>query len=135
VKGLPLAPSTVHVVHGIVSSVFRAAVRDRIISANPCETTKLPRKVRPKIVPLSIAAVEGLADAVPPQFRALVVLAAGTGLRQGECFGLTEDRVNFLRRTIEVDRQLIGSDAGRPVFRPAEDVGERAHGAAADDRR
>jgi hypothetical protein len=36
------------------------------------------------------------------------VLAAGTGLRQGEVFGLTADRVNFLKRSIEVDRQLIG---------------------------
>lgn len=118
VKGLPLAPSTVHVVHGVVSSIFRAAVRDRLITSSPCEGTRLPRKVRPKVVPLAVNAVEGLAAAVPAQYRALVVLAAGTGLRQGEAFGLTEDRVNFLRRTVDVDRQLVGSDQGRPVFGP-----------------
>ena len=28
--------------------------------------------------------------------QALVTLAAGTGMRQGECFGLTVDRVRFL---------------------------------------
>jgi integrase len=119
VKGRPLAPSTVHVLHGIVSSIFRAAVRDRLITSSPCEATKLPRKVRPKIVPLSIEAVDGLAAAVPEHYRALVILCAGMGLRQGEAFGLTEDRVDFLRRKIEVDRQLVGREpAGLPRFGP-----------------
>ncbi|MGH3807593.1 MAG: hypothetical protein ACRDRU_13405 [Pseudonocardiaceae bacterium] len=35
------------------------------------------------------------ANAVSPRYRALVVLCVGTGLRQGEAFGLTQDRVNF----------------------------------------
>jgi len=48
----------------------------------------------------------------------MMILAAGTGLRQGEIFGLTEDRVNFLKRTIEVDRQLAGSAKGQPIFGP-----------------
>lgn len=39
VKGMTdrLAPSTVGTVHGVVSGIFRAAVRDRLIVANPCE--------------------------------------------------------------------------------------------------
>lgn len=28
-------------------------------------------------------------------------------MRQGECFGLTVDRIDFLRRTLRVDRQLV----------------------------
>jgi hypothetical protein len=80
VKGLVLAPSTVHVAHGIVSGIFRAAVRDRLINDNPCQGTKLPRKVRPKIVPLPVEAVDGLAAAVPPQYRALV-----TSVRAPNC--------------------------------------------------
>ena len=42
VKGSPLAPSTVHVLHGVVSAIFRAAVRDRIIPSSPCEQTQAP---------------------------------------------------------------------------------------------
>jgi hypothetical protein len=38
-----LKPSTVGVVHGVVSGIFRAAVRDRVIAHNPCEGTKLPK--------------------------------------------------------------------------------------------
>ena len=39
-----LAPETVAVLHSIVSAIFRAAVRDRKIIANPCEGTRLPAK-------------------------------------------------------------------------------------------
>ena len=47
------------------------------------------------VEPLATEVVEGLMDAVPERYQALVVLAAGTGMRQGECFGLTVDRVDF----------------------------------------
>jgi integrase len=40
------------------------------------------------------------------------------GLRQGECFGLTVDRVDFLRRHVRVDRQLIAVRDGVPHFGP-----------------
>jgi integrase len=46
------------------------------------------------------------------------VLAAGSGLRQGEAFGLTVDRVDFLRRTVKVDRQLVLNGQGAPRFGP-----------------
>lgn len=45
-------------------------------------------------------------------------MAAGTGLRQGECFGLTIDRVDFLRRQLRVDRQLVSAQGRVPVFGP-----------------
>jgi hypothetical protein len=55
---------------------------------------------------------------MPDRYKGVVVMAAGTGLRQGECFGLTVDRVDFLRRTITVDRQLILLASGPPQFGP-----------------
>ena len=36
-----------------------------------------------------------------------MALGAGAGLRLGEVFGLQVDRVDFLRRTIRVDQQLL----------------------------
>jgi len=38
-KRKPLAPATVSVIHAIVSGIFRSAIRDRRIIANPCEGT------------------------------------------------------------------------------------------------
>lgn len=37
---------------------------------------------------------------------------ASTGLRLNECLGLTVDRVDFIRKTIRVDRQLVGVGFG-----------------------
>lgn len=103
----PLSPSTVQVVHGIVASIFKAAIRDRRVSASPCEGTRLPKKLPREVVPLATETVEALILAAPPRYRALVVLGAGTGMRQGECFGLALDRIDFLRRTLRVDQQLV----------------------------
>jgi integrase len=110
-----LAPSTVGVVHGIVSGIFRAAVRDRVVAHNPCDGTRLPKVTKSRVEPLATEVVLALADAVPDWYRALVILAAGSGMRQGECFGLTVDRIDFLRRIVRVDRQLL-SVPGRPPF-------------------
>jgi hypothetical protein len=41
---LDLAPSTVHVIHGRVAAVFRAAARDRLIGSTPCVDIGLPRR-------------------------------------------------------------------------------------------
>src|SRR5207237_9501491 len=98
--------------------IFKAAVGDRLIAVSPCGGIKLPKQDRGEIVPLAIEAVEALADAVPERYRVLILFAAGTGLRQGECFGLTVDRVDFLRRLVRVDRQLVLAGSGPPQFGP-----------------
>jgi len=110
-----LSPATVGVVHGLVAATFKAAVRDRKVTTSPCDGTKLPKREPHKVVPLNTETVQARRAAVPERYRALVVLAAGTGLRQGEAFGLTIDRVDFLRRTLTVDRQLVLLP-GRPPF-------------------
>lgn len=114
----PLAATTVAVVHSIVSSVFRSAVRDRRIPANPCEGTRLPKREKERVVPLTTEQVEQVAAAMPAELRALVIFAAGTGVRQGEALGLTLDRVNFLRREVRIDRQLVRVQNGAPVWGP-----------------
>jgi integrase len=47
-----------------------------------------------------------------------LTLGAACGLRQGEATGLTADRINFLARTLTVDRQLVTPAAGEPAFGP-----------------
>lgn len=118
IKSLGLAPATVGVIHGIVSTIMKAAIRDRRIVANPCDGTKLPKVQRQQIVPLTTEQVSAVRDALPAELRALVTLAAGTGMRQGECFGLTVDRIKFLERTVTVDRQLVTVQGQAPTHGP-----------------
>src|SRR5690606_24244864 len=78
-----------------------------------------------EVVPIDVETVEALAVAMPKPYRALIVVGAGTGMRISEALGLTNDRVNWLRRTITVDRQLVGVKDNRPVFGPVKDKRNR----------
>ena len=69
VKGLELAPATVRVVHGIVSTVMKTAIRDRRIASNPCDGTKLPKVQRKQIVPLTTEQVESVRASFPHSYR------------------------------------------------------------------
>ncbi len=113
-----LAPGSVELVYRWVATIFKSAVADRLIPASPCLRITLPKKTRAEIIPLSVEQVTLLADSMPRCYRALVLFSAGTGMRQGECFGLTVDRIDFLRRTVRVDRQLVGAVGGVPEFGP-----------------
>lgn len=117
-KRKPLAPSTVGVAHSIVSSIMKSAVRDRRLASNPCEGTRLPEVEKTKVVPLSTEQVRAVTEAMPERLRAAVTLAAGTGMRQGEVFGLTVDRLNMLRREVTVDRQLLTVIGAKPRLGP-----------------
>lgn len=102
-----LAPTTVETQYRILSAVFRSAVEDfQILAVSPCKGITLPKKHKAEIRPLSVEVVDALVQKAPAELRSMVVLAAGTGLRLGECLGLTVDRVDFLRRTVRVDRQM-----------------------------
>src|SRR5438445_714248 len=56
--------------------------------------------------PLATEQVLAVVDAVPAGYRALTVMAAATGLRQGEAFGVTIDHLDFLRRSVRVEQQM-----------------------------
>jgi integrase len=120
VRGLEdhLAPSTIEVVYSFVAGVFRAAVRDRRIPVTPCVDVRLPKRQPKRIEPLATERVEALIAAMPERYGALVVLAAGTGLRQGEAFGVEVEAVDWLRRTLEVRQQLVLMPGREPYIAP-----------------
>lgn len=109
------APTTVKVRFVIVRSVFRAAVADRVIGADPCLGVALPRRRKAEAA-MQIPTVEEVgqllahADSTRVStrkgFRAYVALCAFAGLRKGEAAGVQVGDIDFLRRTLKVSRQL-----------------------------
>lgn len=121
VKSATLAPATVRQTYGLLSTILGAAADDRKIARNPCGKGRkmaLPKLERRQIVPMATDDVARLVAHAVPRFRALIVLAAGSGLRQGECLGLTVDRIDFLRRSVRVDRQLVQLPGQQPQHGP-----------------
>lgn len=107
-----LAPGSIRTLFATVSAIFGAALRDRLVSHDPTERIALPTVQRLRVVPLTVEQVDALLDALPPRYRAVGVVAAGTGLRQGEVFGLQVRDVDFLRRVVRVERQLQPTPGG-----------------------
>lgn len=115
----PLSPATVKVLRGQLSAMYKAAVLDRLVNYNPVAGVRAPTVVKSEIVPLTPEQVLYLSDHILPRYSAVIDLVAGTGLRASEAFGLTVDRVDWLRRSVRVDRQLRGRLAGgEPIFGP-----------------
>jgi integrase len=73
-------------------------------------------------VPLTTEQVLLIRNAMPDRLRAMVMFVAGTGLRQGECLGLTVDRVDFLRRVVTIDRQLVSTPGRGSLLGPPKTV-------------
>lgn len=124
-RSVVLAPATVETAYRFLVAIFAAAVRDRLVATTPCVGIKLPRVEHPQVVPLAVEGVHALVDAIPARYRALVVLAAGSGLRQGECFGLAVPAVDFLRRSLRVEQQVTTVNGRTFVAAPKTEASRR----------
>jgi integrase len=108
------APRYFRVMLANLSSIFGAAVEDGLIARNPCASraVRAPRSPQAKVIPWPATHVAAVITAHPDRWRAVPIVAAGCGLRQGEVFGLQVEDVDFLGRTVHVRHQikLVGGD-------------------------
>jgi integrase len=102
-----LAPRTVRRIKSYISRMFADAVRDRVIPDSPCHGVKGPTVPRVPKEALSEDELGAVRDKLPLRWRDIVLVGRRCGLRPSELRGLSVDRVDFLRRTIKVDRQLL----------------------------
>jgi integrase len=107
--GAKLDPSTVRLVWSYVRSIFKAAVRDRIIAVSPCEGVRLPAVARREVSIPPLASLDILRANLPERFAAVVDLVAGAGLRPGEVFGLELDALDLEAGTVTVRQQLVSA--------------------------
>lgn len=113
------APSYVRVMLANLSSILGAAVEDGLIPRNPCtsKAVRAPALEQKRIEPWSVERVAAVVAAHPDRWRAVPIVAAGCGLRQGEVFGLRVEDVDFLRHRVLV-RQQVKLLGGKPVVAP-----------------
>ena len=117
--GRTLAPATVRECARLLRAVLALAVRDRIIAENPADGLRLPRRRRTDADEQAITREQfaALLPEIPERYRALVAVAGGTGLRWGECIGLTWETIDLKKGTVRVSR--VGTEvAGTVAFKP-----------------
>jgi integrase len=86
---------------------LRAALADGVLTVNPTLGVRLPRPPASELVVPAPETVHALLHGADPSFRVAVVLGAFVGLRAGEAQGLLTTDVDFLRRQVNVRRQLV----------------------------
>lgn len=93
---------------GNVSAMFTAAMEDGLIVKHPCrgKSVKQPKAAQKKVVPWPEKQVWTVQRKLKDRFRVTVDMAAGIGLRQGECLGLAVEDVDFLRGVVHIRRQV-----------------------------
>ncbi|AKA03613.1 integrase [Streptomyces noursei ZPM] len=117
------ASSYRRVIFASVSGVFTAAVDDDYLHRNPCQASSVraPAPSGARVVPWPKQRTFAVRAALPAEYRAMVDLGAGCGLRQGEIFGLSTDAIGFDTGWLHVALQVKVSN-GKLVFaRPKRD--------------
>lgn len=93
--------------YALLHAICATAVQDEIIDANPCRIrAAMTTRRRRDVEVLTPAQVEKLADAMPAELRASVVLAAWCGLRWGETSELRRKDVADDGATLRVRRAV-----------------------------
>jgi integrase len=102
-----LAPATVQKLHQLLARVLQEAVDARLIASTPCRNVRLPRVKRIEQRFLEPHEVELLSNCIDQEFRVWVLLAAYSGLRAGELFGLRRSRLDLVAGKVNVRETLV----------------------------
>jgi integrase len=109
-----------------LNRVLAAAVDDELLGRNPLRGVKPPRAKSVEMRFLTQGEVATLAAKIDARYRALVLVAAYTGLRAGELMGLRRRHLDLLRRTITVTEQVQYIGGRHQVLTPKTAAGKRS---------
>ena len=98
----------------LLRAVFNTAVKeDRLIAENPCRIRGYDKEEIAERPVGSVSGVVALSELIDRRYRALVLLAALTGLRWGEMVALRASDLDLDRGTVRVARKFAELQNGR----------------------
>ena len=109
----------------LIRAILNTAVEDERIRRNPCRLRNAGVERHDERVPPTLDELSLLLDATPPRYKALIELAAWSGLRWGELIVLTRADLDVLRGTVTVDKALIETEDGIQLGPPKTAAGRR----------
>ena len=111
---LPYAPATKTKVKGVFGTLFRHGMRYQWAATNPIALVRCSSKRVDAPDILTPVEIRGILGELSEPARTVTMLAAITGLRRGELFGLRWEDLDFERRTIRIVRSLADQIEGKP---------------------
>lgn len=110
-----LSAGSVRNIYEVLARVMDAAVEDRVIAISPCRRIALPKDHDDEVEVPALEEIERVRLALGERWQAIPVVLAGSGLRVGELLGLRLSDVDFLRKSIRVERQRLQSNQIAPL--------------------
>src|SRR5207244_5291888 len=102
-----VAKSSCAKIRGILSVLFNHACRHELFDRNPIRLVRQGAKRRTTPSVLTPAEIRALIGALGLRERTLVLVAASTGLRQSELFGLKWGDIDFAGGVMNVTRSVV----------------------------
>lgn len=106
-RRLQLAKSSCAKIRNLMSVLFNHACRYELFDHNPISLVRQGAKRRTSPIVLTPVEIKELLDRLALRERTLVLLAASTGLRQSELFGLKWLDIDFEFKTMSVTRSIV----------------------------
>lgn len=106
-RGLPLAKSSCAKIRNLMSVLFNHACRYELFDRNPIYLVRQSAERRKPPTVLVPSEIKALVENLDIRERTLVLLAASTGLRQSEMFGLKWSDIDFAQRNMYVTRSIV----------------------------
>ena len=124
--GLDTGPTRKTHAYQLIHAIFRTAVTDEVIDANPCrlENAMHTKRKREPVI-LDAKELSALAEAMGEQWGTSVLLMGWCGLRRGELFELRRGDVNLKTGTVAVSRAVTYRDGQWSVDTPKTAAGTR----------
>lgn len=121
--------TTVAGAYRLLRAVMNTALDDELIRGrNPCRIKGADQEHSPERPTATVEQVYAIADAIKPWYRALVLVAATTGLRWGELIGLRRRRVDLAGGFLSVTASAIEIDGSVELGRTKSTAGVRTVG-------
>jgi integrase len=111
---MPYAPATKTKVKGVFGTLFRHGMRYQWAATNPIALARCSSKRVETPDILTPVEIRGILGELSEPARTVTMLAAITGMRRGELFGLRWEDLDFERRTIRIVRSLVDQIEGKP---------------------
>ena len=100
-------------ISAVAHKAFSMAIKQGLISYNPCDAAQLPSMTQHEIKPLTDAEIPVFLEAIKGHiYENAFALCLFAGLREGECLGLSWEQVDFNKQSITICQQLQKGNKG-----------------------
>lgn len=111
-----LSKSYILKIRGLLYTMFEDAIENEVLKANPVKKAKMLKQTeeskikRIELTPFRTEEINRILTTATNQDKNLIAFLFMTGVRIGECIGLTWDCIDFENRTITIKQQVVNGE-------------------------